>query len=423
MGALLSVLVFCATLATPATGASVSGRLTTSLYGYEGAEPDSSSVTHLWAHQVVRLDVGDVGVKGLSFSTYLRGTTDLSEQADGEPRLRVYSAYLTWKDRTTRVRIGRQRIGAGVGYGSIDGVRGDAEYAGLRLTAYAGALVPLNTSTQINSPGTAHLWGLRLSTERFFDSAVAISFADRERDPGEYDEPGELSGLVGYSGHRPAVQRRLVGVDAYRRFAGGHRLSGRLDGDLHDERLRRAELKGRYQVNRELGLELGWMRREPSIYHNSILSVFDYDSYQEVRARVHYQVSPAIDVSGHAAALLYDGDDAQRLGVTVAVGGNYSVGYYRSMGYAGANDGLVGSVYYPLSRKLTLRGQLDLAAYGRYENAPDRDGLVTGVIGATYRPNRATFLEVQLQGLRNPTYTSDLRVFVRGSWRFFKGWR
>ena len=93
------------------------------------------------------------------------------------------------------------------------------------------------------------------------------------------------------------------------------------------------------------------------------------------------------------------------------------------MGYAGANDGLVGSVYYPVSRKVTLRGQLDLAAFERFEEAEERDGLATGVLGATYRPTRATFLELQIQGLRNPSYTSDLRVYVRGSWRFFRGSR
>lgn len=423
MAVLISFIVLGAALVGPAWGLSASGRLTSSLYSYEGAESPTQSSSRVRLHQSARLDVGDLGVRGLSFSTYLRGTTDVAEQADSDPRLQVYSAYLTWKNRASRVRIGRQRVSAGVGYGSVDGLRGDTEFAGLRLTAYGGALVPLDTSTDINPLNVAHLWGLRLSTERFLGTALAVSFADRSRDVEPFHSTRSLPAQVGYSGDLPPVQRRLLGVDAYRRFAGGHRLGARLDADLHSESLRRAEVEGRYQVSPDLGVELGWMKREPSIYANSILSVFNYDSYEEVEARLHYRVSPALSVSGHMANVVYDGDDAQRLGMTASLGSHCSVGYYRSMGYAGANDGVVGSLYYPLSRRLTLKGQLDLAAYERFEEADERDGLVTGVVGATFRPTRATFLDLQIQGLRNPSYTSDLRVHVRGSWRFFRGSR
>ncbi|MFH1571672.1 MAG: hypothetical protein ABIL09_27025 [Gemmatimonadota bacterium] len=424
MAALVPIVILCAALAAPlalaapAWGLSASGRLTTSLYGYEGADADGGSATHLRAYQGARLDLGDLGLAGLSFHTYLRATTDVADQADSDPRLQVYAANLDWKRQGTRLQLGRQRIQAGVGYGSIDGLRADASYAGLGLTAYAGALVPLNTSTDISSFGAAHLWGLRLSTERFLGTSVALSFADRERDPEPFDQPGQYSGLVG---DRPAVKRRLVGLDAYRQFARGHSLRGRLDADLHAGSLRRAEVGGRYQICSDLGLELGYMRREPSVYYNSVLSVFDAEGYQEIEARLHYRLSPDLGLSGSAAALFYDGADAQRLGITASLGSSYTLGYYRSMGYAGANDGLVGSLYYPVSRRLVLRGQLDLAAYERYEDADERDGLVTGALGATYRPSRTTSLDLQLQGLRNPTHTSDLRVFVRGSWRFFRG--
>ena len=404
--------------AVPAAALTVSGRLTSSLYAYEVQDLDSSATTHLRGHQSLRLDLSRLAAPALSLHTYVRGTTDLADAADTDPRLRIYNAYLAWKKTNYRLHLGRQRIYAGVGSGAIDGGRADIEFRGLKLTAYAGTLVPLGRSTDISSWSAGHLWGARLSTERFFNIAAALSLALRARQPEAYDQPGTYSGVQATPA---AVERRLLGLDLNRRFAGGHSLYGRLDYDLEDEILRRSAVSGRYVLSPRLSAQGEWFQRQPAIFANSIFSAFPSEKFQEIGARLYYRARPDLQLSLHFASLLYDGDSARRAGLTASLGQHYSVGYYHSGGYARASDGLVGSVHYPVGRKLLLRGELDLTAYERYEDADEREELATGSLGLTYRPDRKTFVEVEVQGLRNPVYANDARLLIRGSRRFFKG--
>lgn len=415
MRILLSLLLFVATSAS--VGAlTIGGRLTTSLYSYEGQQDATTTAAYLRAYQSARLDLGGLVFPGLSFHTYLRGTTDLAEKAASDPRLRVYSAYMAWKKSTYQVQVGRQRVLAGVGAGAIDGLRGDLTFLAFDLTYFAGILVPLDKSTDVGSWSAGHLFGARLRTRRL-GTDLALSFASRERESAAYAAPGRFSGVQVAP---RAVVQRLVGLDLNRRFATGHSLYGRIDYDLKDTNIRRTEVSGRYALSRQLALQAEWFRRSPSVFYNSLFSVFPAEDYQEMSARVYYTVKPGLQLIAHFADLLYDGDSAQRLGLVASLGEHYSLGYYRTMGYSRASDGLVGSVYYPLNAKLLLRGELDLAAYERYEEAEERDDLVTGSLGLTYRPTRKTFVELQLQGVRNPLYSSDMRLFLRGSYRFFK---
>ena len=420
MRILTATLILLAVWPGPARSLNISGRASTSLYSYESEsrQDDATSTTHVRAYQGVRLAVDRLGIPTVSFHTFFRGTTDFLEEAETDPRLQILNAYLSWKSSDYRVDCGRQRVYAGVGSGTIDGVRGWAALAGAELTVFAGPLVPLRDSTDLNSWSQGHLWGARIATERFLDTAIAVSLAERQRQPAAYDDPGRYSG---FEGERSAVVQRLAGIDLNRRFAGGHSLYGRLDFDLKDEQLRRVEASGRYALSSRVAVRADWYRRKPSLFHNSILGVFSSDDYQEVGARLYYNMKAGLRFTAHIAHLLYDGDSAQRLGVTASVGQHYSLGYYRSMGYAGASDGLVGSLHYALGRRLLLRGALDLAAYERYQEVDERDELVTGSLGLTYRATRKVSLDVQAQGLRNPHHSSSMRLFVRGNWRFFRG--
>ena len=417
---LVLTLVGGALLSSPAAGLTIGGRLTTAIYNYEAQQSDSSrsATRHLRAHQSARLDLGRLVLPELSFHTYVRGTTDLGEKADTDPRLRIYNAYLTWKKPDYRLQLGRQRVYAGVGAGTIDGVRGTAAIWDIDLTFYAGSLVPLDGSVGLESWSAGHLWGARLSTQRFLDTAVSLSLALRQRQPQAYAAAGQYSGL---QFEPSAVQRRLLGLDVNRRFAGGHSLYGRLDYDLEDEGLRRSEVSGRYVVSSALTAQAEWFRRKPAIFANSIFSAFPSTDFQEISGRLYYRANPELQFALHVASLLYDGDSAQRAGLTASIGQHYSIGYYRTMGYARASDGLVGNLNYALGRKIQVRGELDLAAYERYQDADERDEVVTGALGLSFRPDRKTYLDLEIQGLRNALYASDMRLFVRGSRRFFRG--
>ncbi|MFT5086987.1 MAG: hypothetical protein ACI8PG_001344 [Planctomycetota bacterium] len=417
MDKIIYIACWAALLIAPPTfaGPSVDGRLTTSLYAYESQLTDTTTTTYTRAYQSVRLNVGQLATKQLSFHTYFQGTSDLSETADSDPRLRLYNAYFAYKKRGYQLRFGRQRIYAGTGYGSIDGARARIRYSEVELLLYAGALAPADRSGELGSWDEGKLWGARLSSKRLLKTDIALSFSQRESTPAAYT--GSISGNTTTPS---AIERTLVGFDARRAFAGGHTLYARLDYDINDKNLRRTQLSGRYAISPNLSTQLEWYKRAPSIYHNSIFSVFPNEDYQEFSGRLHYRASEQLQLTASYAHVLYDGDSAQRIGIVAAIGTRYSIGYYRTSGYARASDGLVGNVYWALNAKWTLRGELDLASYERYEGA-DRDELFTSGFGLHYRPTRRLSTELGVQGLKNPLYDSDMRLFLRGSWRFFKG--
>ena len=119
MRSLLVPLILAVWLSGPGHGLTIGGRLTSSVYGYEGQQ--NATTRHVRTHQGLRLDVGRMAVPELSLHLYLRGTTDVSRRAETDPRLRIYHAYVKWEKNRYSLHLGRQRVSAGVGYGSIDG--------------------------------------------------------------------------------------------------------------------------------------------------------------------------------------------------------------------------------------------------------------------------------------------------------------
>lgn len=395
-----------------ASAVTVDGRVTASAYAYEGNPTESTTSTYVRSHVALRLAATDLGWRGLSLSTYALGTTDLAESADSDPQLRVHNLFLRYQAGGVDVRAGRQHLFAGVGYGTIDGARVDARHAGVDLTLYGGALAPVGQSG-LGSLSAAHMVGARLSTSRLAGVDLAVSFTDRQRDPEAFADSGRFSRFIGQPS---GVHRQLVGAEAHRGF-GRHSLRGRLDVDLLDSGVRRAEVAGRLGLSVDLAISAEVLHREPAVYEGSFLSVFPGQPYDEVELGLHYRVAPALALSAYAATVLYDGDDSQRLGLSAACGRNLAVSYYRAQGFAGAHDGLSGSAFWPVGRDLVLRGELGLSSYERFA-ADDRDGLASAVAGLTWRPTHTFSLDGQLQALRNPSYDSDLRALVRGSWRF-----
>ncbi|MBT6146584.1 MAG: hypothetical protein HOH74_14195, partial [Gemmatimonadetes bacterium] len=282
------------------------------------------------------------------------------------------------------------------------------------LTAFGGALMPVD-GYAYGSLSDAYLWGLRLRTDRLLGVNVALSYADREREPTEYVSAGKFSGFIGQP---QAIRRQLLGAEASRRF-GRHSIRARADYDLQNESLRRGEVSTRVGLSAALAVQASWRHRQPSIFSGSILSVFPSQGYDEWALRLHYRLAEELTLSTHAATVIYDDDETQRLGVSVAFGRHLTVGYRRYQGYAGGTDGISGSLIYPLGKKLTLRGDLDLSTFERFE-ADDSDDLVAVVAALTWRPTREFSLDGQLQGLRNPSYDTDVRLLLRGSWRFRK---
>ncbi len=403
-------------LAGSAHGVGVSGRLTSSLYTYQSEGLDSISTTYARVHQAVNLDLTDLGSRNLAFHTYLRATTDLAEKAAGDPSLRAINAYLTWQQQGQRLTLGRQRVQAGAGRGTIDGVRADLSAAGTRLTLFAGPLAPADGSAELGKWSAGRLWGARLAPPRLAATDLAVSVARLEREPGAYADSGRFSHTLGATQMR---QQTLAGLDAGRQFGSHHSAYLRLEYDAETATLRRAETRCRWAVSSRTSLEAEWLRREPGLLAGSVLSVFPSSAYQEMGLRAHLQANPALRLHGNVATVRLDGDDAWRLGLSADLEGGYSLGYYRTMGYSRLSDGLVGSLYRPLGRRCVLQGQADLTSYERDDADDSREEAAAASLGVSFRPTRALNLQADVQAVRNAMYAVDTRLFARATWSFF----
>lgn len=398
-------LALLAGLSQPAAAIVVDGRLTSSLYNYEALKDSATTATFLRANQGLRLDLGRLGSRALSFHTYMQGSTDLSEEANNDPRLRLYHAYFSWKAGRSEIYLGRQRISAGAGLGRIDGAKATLRGKDWNLDVYAGPLAPLDQGAGLGSWSEGSLWGARVRTSRLLGTDLGLSFARRQRE---------------LTPDRDLV-RELLSLEGRRIFRSKHSLYARLDYDQQETQLYRAEVDGRLAIAPRLSLQANWLRRLPAVFAGSFFSMFPQEAYQEVGGSLYFQATEQVQLAASFAEVLYTDDNAQRLGLVLSSGPHYSLGYYRTVGYARASDGLVGNIYYALGRQLVLNGEVDLATFERYEEAEDRDGLATGGVGLNWKPVPGALIEAQVQAMRNPVYSSDLRFLLRGSWHFFKG--
>ena len=397
--------------ATPAQGATLNGRLTTSGYTWRAGD-----ARHLRLYQTAILTAGQMGGGAFSLHAHVQVTGDVINEVSGREHYRFYSAYAQYRPGPVGmdVRIGRQRIFAGVGSGTIDGVRAEvAPMARLRLTGYAGLLAPLKPDG-IGTWDEGNLWGGQALLD-FDRTYVGISYAERSRAPLAYLGPGRYTGLL-LNGDN--AQFRRLGLDARREF-GRASLYGRVDMDVAHWNVQALELSGDVRVSPKLHVSAEFQHRRPTLYLNSIFSVFEVSNDREVALRARYRMSDRIQVLAHSARVFYDGDHSFDVGAGVSVGQAY-VGYARRSGYGGHSDAVAASLSHPITSNVSLRTDGSVSSYRLFDGQIRRDRAMAGSLGMRYRPRRTAMIDAEVQVLRNAFYNRDVRVFVRGSFWFFK---
>ena len=402
-----------------AAAATLSGRLTTSAYSWEEMGIDRSASRHVRVFQSVMLNARRLGGTPLSFHTYGYVSGDLSDEVDGRRRYRIYHAYLRWHSQGRSgldLTLGRQRVHDGVGFGTIDGLRFQVvPRQEVKFSAYAGTLTPVVSEEGIGTWDEGHLWGGQILFD-IRDTSVGVSFAERAREPIPYIRSGQYSGVRIQNGAR---QFRRLGADARREMGKGIELYGRLDLDAEAWEVHEVEVAGRVRATPKLRLSAEYRHRKPTLYLNSILSVFEASNDQEVGGRLSYQVSPQVAISVNGTRVIVEDDGSWRLGLGLTVPNGY-VGYSRRIGYGGENDAVALALEHPLSAQLALRANGSVSSYRPFAEQRTRDRALAGSAGLTYRPRRGLSFDVEGQALHNTYYASDVRVFLRGSYWFFK---
>ncbi|RMF57911.1 MAG: hypothetical protein D6743_18290 [Calditrichaeota bacterium] len=400
-------------------GQSFNGRFSTSFYSWERNLTDALSQNHLRLYQTAQVTFGQLANNRLSFHFYGQASQDISESADADPVPRLYSAYLQWVERKgvlRRLKLGRQRVYSGVAYGTIDGVDLSLRLAKRwKVGGFVGLLVPFSNEVEVASWDDSHAFGARVGSDDLLGARVLVSFVQRNRRPSSYAVPGRFTQK---RLRFESLEQRLVGVDVLRRFAGKLGVYGRLDYDIEQERVRRGQVELTVSPSSRLDLSAEFFHRAPLVEANSIFSVFDQSTTQDVSLRAIYRVGRDWSVNGSFGFIKYDGDESVRFGVGVR--GKYGyLGYNFRRGYGGQNNGVTASVNYPLGAKLGLIASTGLARYRLFdETMPDNTSL-TGSVGFNYRPSKYFSVDFLGQGVRNRFYDDDFRLFVKANyWTF-----
>jgi hypothetical protein len=428
LAAFALIVVVAAWAALPASGQTFHGRLTTSFYRYDRAPTDSTEFDYVRAYALGIFHLEGLADRRFSLHTYLTGQQDLATVNHDPSDYRVSNLYAQWKDKPHgyELRGGRMRIFAGVGNVALDGGYGSYRFRDLAtLEAFAGVQAPLTGEFEV-ADWENSAYGGRLTFHIPENLTTALSFARQNREAIAYNEPGE------FTNRRldlPADQEELYGANVSWRFQPGSTAYGRVEWDRLQWRLKVAG--GALNLTRpgaKWSADLEYFHRAPSLYANSLLSVFDQADFDVFGARASYLVTPTIRAFGNLNLTFLDGDSGQRLGAGVGRG-PWSVSYTHRMGYTGDSDAVVGAYEHTITEEASVRANAGYTSYELSASQDERnDSFVLG-LGGEVRPLRTLAFDVEIQNLSQDLntqpefagYEHDWRGHVRITYWFFTG--
>ncbi|MBL7093705.1 hypothetical protein ISS22_07000 [candidate division KSB1 bacterium] len=399
----------------------INARFTTSVYTWEQQESKTESATHVRAYQLAQISIGKLGLPGLSFHSYFNLSHDFSEKAVDDPRIWLYNCYFNLKTlrNTTDFSVGRQRIYAGVGYGTIDGLQVKYRFKDyFNLKVYAGTLAPLRKSYEMEELNSDNIsFGFHLTSAKLKIVRIGISYARFSRTPVRYKTAGIYTSNFRLEHPVSSLQKHLIGLDLKSFITTKLKVQGRLDYNFAMHTIKRGEIGGRYEINKTFEIGLDYIYRMPSIDLNSIFSVFTIHQNEEIAFRTRYRWKN-YNFFVNYALTFFEGENNHRRGLGCSWKSLY-FGYNNRNGYGGDSDAITLNYMYPLKEKLNLTIGTYFASYKIVSSEENRNNLIGSSLGCVYRMNKKLTLQANVQFLKNKLFSQDFRFFFRGSYAFF----
>lgn len=394
----------------------VNGRFGSSVYTWEKFDTVDVSKKILRGFQTVQLEVIQ---GGLSLQTYLIGSTDFNSPLGNEGNVRVYNAFLRWKNigNAVDLNVGRVPVFAGVGNGAVDGGLVKARFLNNDLTVigYGGANVRSDLfSTDYSELSDNMLIGGQIVGNVIPDFRVGVSYVKRNFKKENYIavRPDSFFNPVNVPVSFDSRAEQVLGFDARCYGSANYTLYGRYDYDLYLKRTLRGQFSGRISATDDLAVTADYIYREPRLWYNSVFTIFPMTPVREYEGGVEYSFVPSIRTFGKFAYVQYSGDAARRfsLGFYSDYG---SVSYSGTNGYAGMLNSVYAQVMYPmLDRTLIPTLGLSFASYRLFTDGSTNQSIFAASLGAVARPQPSYSIDVQLQWLRNPIASGDVRLFA-----------
>ncbi|MEW5799155.1 MAG: hypothetical protein AB1728_09125 [Bacteroidota bacterium] len=399
----------------PASAQLFNGRLTTSLYGFQGRDTVLAKKTYLRAYENIYLTAGSGDV---SFNMNAMVSNDFGSTLATDPELRVSSLLVKVRKigGLADLSVGRQFIYAGAGYGLIDGMTANLHLLENKLfiMGYGGTNVIHSRDIKSQWIGDNGMFGGQIVVAPVENGSVGLSYANKRkiRKPYEAVRADSLFNPYIVVVNSLPLAEELASIDAEYNVDECIFLQAKTEYDFNKEDLSKIQAFTRVRATEQLSATIEYIFREPRVAYNSIFSVFNVNSTKEIEGGIEYRPLAKTFIFARFANVEYVDEISQRL----AVGGTYdflSASYTQNFGYAGELNGISLQAVYPMmERMLTPTLGLGYASYKHAKEDPSSTVLNLNV-GAVYRPVQSLSADVQLQWMQNPQFDSDMRLFVK----------
>lgn len=405
----------------------VSGRFVTTFYSYQQYDTSDAAKLNLRGFEAMQLNFGQGNYQ---LHTYLLATNDFGNQLPNDPLLRAANLYLEARNiaNVVDLKIGRQPIFSRVGVSSFDGVsaRADLFSDKVTLTAFGGALPPMNERLELNSDLKDNtLYGAQAYYSPIDNFRIGGAYVDKSFKP-----PSYYTYRLSPSYNTPDIQDSiLINPDAVaNQFVSGdlfyytNKVSGyfRMDYDLNLYDIDRTEVSFRYSPFTSFSANVGYYHRDANLPYNSIFSVFDHSGTDELDLGANYAFTQDINAFGSYDRIFYTGANSNQF----TVGTNiylFTFSFSHNDGFAGNLNGVNAQLIYPLMKqRFVVIASASATDYKVLQELSSTNRLYSGSLGVTYRPLKLLSITLQGQYYQDPIFKNDLRGYLQVNYYFFK---
>ena len=397
----------------------LNGRFTSSFYTFERYNTADNSETFIRTYQALNFNFN---YNKVSLRTRFNFESNISNSLDSDPRMRFYNLYLEARDifDAITLKLGRQPLFAPVAGGLFDGVNLKIKYAGFSLSGYYGGNVPAYQKLKLtNDLGNDYILGGRFETTALENFSFGLSYIDKNFKPVDYyasrlDENLDLATILIQS---KSNQYKYLSADASYNYNSVVDVNTRYEYDLNFKETSKFELDGRIKATGDLGLNLYYNFREPKIRYNSIFSVFNYGSSQEIEGGLDYHFTDLYTFFIKYGDVTFDKEHSSR--ITMGANTDFgSLNYRKTFGDAGELDAI--SVY---AAKSFAEGFITPSVgvtYTNYKLSQDDEinTLTAFMGGCNIRPWRTLSFDLQGQYFDNKIYKNDFRILIKVNYLF-----
>jgi len=400
----------------------INGRFSTSFYSWERFTGVNTSNMITRLYQNLQFDASH---EQFSFHTSLTGAIGGASSFSDDGLVRVYNAYLRWKNigNVLDVNLGRVPVFAGVGIGTVDGLLFKSKLYGEKvvLTGYGGA----NVSSNLQMNGYKNInknffTGGQLIAYLFDGSRIGLSYTNRNRLMKGYTaiRPDSIYDPISVIIQPEVRKEQLVGMDASYYYGSQFSAYGRFDYDINSSHVLRGEVNSRVAVTQKLAFTGTYLYREPRIPYHSFFSIFESESINEIEGGVEYSLCSPVSTFGRVAFVQYGEELSRRL--SIGLNSKYcSFRYSGSNGYTGQLVSYNAEAMYPLfDRKFIPTAGASFTIYRLDEKIGNREELFGGSLGVIVRIMSSFSIDTQVQWLKNKIAKDDVRVFGKVSYWF-----